>query len=107
MITQESWKEHKTLHAAAQAEVDAGAKYPLEVSESVYYDMLGCVPPYRMKDRATFDYALSICGIDPAKVTRLFLVGEPYEHDAKGNALCDTFFEREGKFYLAGLYAAA
>jgi hypothetical protein len=107
MITRESWKEHKTLDAAIKAETDAGAKLPLEVSQDVYYDMLGCVPPYRMKDRATFDCALSLCGIDPKEVTHLFLVGEPWEHDRHGNPVCDTFFIRAERFYYAGRYAAA
>jgi hypothetical protein len=106
MITQESWKQHKTLSNAIDAEIEAGATLPIEVSPEVYHDMLGCVPPYSMKDRPTFDYALSVVGIEPETVTHLFLVGEPSYHNDKGEAMCATFFIRGDRFYYAGQYAA-
>ena len=106
MITIETWKFHKCFSTNVEAELATGKTLPLEVSEEVYEDMLGVVPPFTIKDSATFYYALSLIGIDPATVSRLFLVGEPLTHNKHGDPMCATFFVRDNRYWYAGLYAS-
>ncbi len=54
-----------------------------EVTEEIYYHMLGTVPPRIMRSNA-------------------FLVGEPVDHDAQGYARYELYFEDNGKFYYGG-----
>lgn len=106
MITNETWKFHKSFSANVEAELATGKTLPLEVSEEVFEDMLGVVPPFTIKDIATFYHALSLIGIVPATVSQLFLVGEPFTHNKHGDPMCDTFFARDNRYWYAGLYAS-
>lgn len=54
-----------------------------EVTEENYYYFLGCLPPRMM-------------------VINGFLLGEPTDHNGKGEARYEAYFTDNGKYYYAG-----
>ena len=54
---------------------------PIEVSEAIYYDMLGCLPPHKMEGN-------------------YFEVGEPNHHEG-GKAIYRAFFIQDGKYFTS------
>ena len=55
-----------------------------EVTGDRYYEMLNVLPPERMRGGA-------------------FLVGEPFDHNGKGESRFDYFFKKDGYCYYGGL----
>lgn len=78
VYTSEQWAKDGTLKMAVGQEIE----------ESIYYQMLNCMPPLRLKE--------------PQGCTAGFRVGEPYTH-RNGQPLYMAFGKRAGKYYYLGL----
>lgn len=59
-----------------------------EVSEEVFYDMLGAVPPERMSGGA-------------------FLVGEAWDHNSSGEFRYEMFYQEGEKYFFGGLHTTS
>lgn len=103
-----SWgmaKDFEELVEAWESLPSSSKGYAMRVDESIYYAMLGTVPPYPVPSDtlALLDYAESVLGI---KAEGRFLVGEPHHHDRKGRPRCAYFFRADGDYYFGGYQAA-
>ena len=80
VYTREQWAADGTLKMAEGQEIE----------ESIYYQLLDCMPPLSLKDKKGCEAG--------------FRVGEPYTHDlSTGRALYLAFGRRNGKYYYLGL----
>lgn len=55
-----------------------------EVGEEKFYEMLECLPPERMASGA-------------------FLVGEPADHNRRGEARFDLYYQKDRRYFYGGL----
>lgn len=82
IYTRFDWRNDRNFKAAPGQEIE----------ESIYDQMLNCMPPHRLpRNEQTEDY---IAG---------FLVGEPYDFDPEtGRTRYAAFGRRNGKYYFIG-----